>query len=97
MLLVDTVKGRVIDDEELKESYASRQPYGEWLDSHLVRLKDLKIPNVKVQEHHREERRRLQKAFGYTYEQIMHSILPMAQTGSAPTSEESTGNPSSVM
>ncbi len=44
MLLVDTVKGKVIDDEELKEIYAKKQPYGEWLDSNLV-LKDLKIPN----------------------------------------------------
>ena len=97
MLLVDTVKGRVIDDEELKESYASRQPYGEWLDSHLVRLKDLKIPNVKVQEHHREERRRLQKAFGYTYEQIMHSILPMAQTGSEPITAMGVDTPLAVL
>ena len=32
MLLVDTVKGELIDDEELKDDYASRQPYGEWLD-----------------------------------------------------------------
>ena len=32
MLLVDTVKGKVIDDDELKEGYAARQPYGEWLD-----------------------------------------------------------------
>ena len=39
MLLVDTVQGRVIDDDELKEKYASAQPYGEWLDSKLVTLK----------------------------------------------------------
>ena len=39
MLLVDTVKGEVIDDDHLKESYAARQPYGEWLDSNLVELK----------------------------------------------------------
>ena len=43
MLLVDTVKGKVIDDNELKEGYAKMQPYGEWLDSHLVQLKDIKI------------------------------------------------------
>lgn len=46
MLLVDTVQGRLIDDDELKEYYASKQPYGEWLDSNLVCLKDLKIPNM---------------------------------------------------
>lgn len=79
MLLVDTVQGKLIDDDELKEYYASKQPYGEWLDSNLVRLKDLKIPNVKVEEHSYEERQRLQKAFGYTYEEVMTSILPMAK------------------
>ncbi len=36
MLLVDTVAGRVIDDEELKEKYANEEPYGEWLDSNLI-------------------------------------------------------------
>ena len=56
MLLVDTVKGEVIDDDHLKESYASRQPYGEWLDSNLVMLKNLKIPNKRVSEYSYEER-----------------------------------------
>ena len=51
MLLVDTVQGRVIDDDELKESYASRQPYGEWLDGSLIKLAELKIPNMKVEDH----------------------------------------------
>ena len=41
MLLVDTVKGRLVDDERLKMDYASRQPYGEWLDRNLVNLCDL--------------------------------------------------------
>ena len=45
MLLVDTVQGKVIDDDELKEIYAGRQPYGEWLDSNLIELSSLKIPN----------------------------------------------------
>ena len=82
MLFVDTAEGKLIDDDELKEHYASRGPYGEWLDSNLVCLSDLKIPNVKVEEHSYEERQRLQKAFGYTYEDVMTSILPMAKTGS---------------
>ncbi|MDD6201596.1 MAG: glutamate synthase large subunit [Lachnospiraceae bacterium] len=81
MLLVDTVKQRVIDDEEIKEYYASRQPYGEWLDSNLVALKDLKIPNMSVPELTYEERQRLQKAFGYSYEELKSSILPMAKNG----------------
>ena len=51
MLLVDTVQGRVIDDDELKERYADKRPYGEWLDSNIVMLKDLKIPNERVPEY----------------------------------------------
>ncbi|MCI9336103.1 MAG: glutamate synthase large subunit [Lachnospiraceae bacterium] len=81
MLLVDTVQGRVIADEELKEKYASRQPYGEWLDNNLVFLKDLTIPNQRVPEYAGEERQRMQKAFGYTYDELKTSILPMAKNG----------------
>ncbi|MDE7222731.1 MAG: glutamate synthase large subunit, partial [Acetatifactor sp.] len=81
MLLVDMVKGEVIDDERLKESYASRQPYGEWLDSNLVELHDLRIPNQRMPEYSDEERQRIQKAFGYTYDELKTSILPMAQNG----------------
>ena len=82
MLLVDTVKGELIDDDELKEKYATKQPYGEWLDNNLVQLHDLKNPNQKVPMHTKEERARLQKAFGYTYEDLKTSILPMALNGS---------------
>ena len=81
MLLVDTVEGRLIDDDELKEKYATSQPYGEWLDNNLIKLKDLKIPNKRVALHSKEERARLQKAFGYTYEDFKTSILPMALNG----------------
>ena len=97
MLLVDTVQGRLIDDDELKEYYASKQPYGEWLDSNLVNLKDLKIPNAKVEEHSKEARKRLQKAFGYTYEEVMTSILPMAKNGSESIAAMGTDSPLAVL
>lgn len=84
MLLVDTVKGELIDDEDLKNLYANRQPYGEWLDMNFVHLSDLKFPNKAVQHYDHEEIGRLQKTFGYTYENIRTSILPMAETGSEP-------------
>ena len=82
MLLVDTVQGKVIDDEEIKEKYASRQPYGEWLDNNLTELKSIHIPNYRVPEYTYEERQRMQKAFGYTYDEMKQSILPMAKNGS---------------
>ena len=81
MLLVDTVQGKVISDEEIKEKYASRQPYGEWIDNNLVFLKDLTIPNQRVPEYTAEERQRMQNAFGYTYDELKTSILPMARNG----------------
>ncbi len=81
MLLVDTVKGCLVDDEDLKNYYANRQPYGEWLDSNLIKLKDLHIPNKKIVEYSEEELARLQKAFGYTYEDYKTTILPMADSG----------------
>ena len=86
MLLVDTVKGRVIDDDELKETYAGKQPYGEWIDRNLLNLKDLKIPNQRVPEYTKEERQRMQKAFGYTYESLRDAILLMAKNGGEGTS-----------
>ncbi len=62
MLLVDTVQGRVIDDNELKE-IMQKQPYGEWLDSNLVQLKDIKIPNQKVDRVYGKERAKTAESF----------------------------------
>ncbi len=84
MLLVDTKQCRLIEDDEIKNSYALRQPYGEWLDSNLVRLHDLHIPNKGVQTYSHDELVKLQKAFGYAYEDIRTSILPMAEKGAEP-------------
>ena len=81
MLLVDTARGRVISDDECKAYYASRSPYGEWLDENLVTLRELPVPNEMVAKSSREERIRLYKAFGYTYEDITSAILPMARDG----------------
>ena len=81
MLLVDTVQGKIIDDNDLKEMYAKKQPYGEWLDSNLLHLKDIHIPNERIEEYTEEQRARLQKAFGYTYEQYRTSIRNMALNG----------------
>ncbi len=85
ILLVDTREGRIIGDDELKARYASRQPYGEWLDGNLLHLSDLPIPNHRVEIRSKEQRARLQKAFGYTYEDVRTTILPMARTGAEPT------------
>ena len=97
MLLVDTVKGELIDDEDLKSYYSHKQPYGEWLDSNLKHLKDLKIPNKKVEEYSDEDRAKMQKAFGYTYEDVKNSILPMAKTGGEGTAAMGIDTPLAVL
>ncbi len=81
VLLVDTVRGKILQDEELKQLYTVSQPYGEWLDSSLVELKDLKIPNIRVEEYEPVRRKQLQIAFGYTYEEYKNSIRMMALNG----------------
>lgn len=97
MLLVDTVKGQILDDHVLKEFYASREPYGEWIDRNLLHLKDLKIPNQSVPEYTGEELTRLQKAFGYHYEDVMDTILPMALSGSDPLGAMGDDTPLAVL
>ncbi len=97
MLLVDTVQGKLISDDELKERYAGRQPYGEWLDMNLIHLKDLAIPNVRVEEYTPQMRTKLQRAFGYTYEDIKTTILPMAKTGTEAIAAMGTDSPLAVL
>jgi len=97
MLLADLREGRLVDDAGLKRRYALRQPYGEWLDRHLVYLRDLPIPNKRVETHPQALRDRLYKAFGYTYEDIKESILPMARDGAEPTSAMGVDTPLAVL
>ena len=97
MLLADTVQGRVIGDEELKEGCAARSPYGEWLDRGLLQLKDLAIPNHRVETCPPERLAQVQKAFGYTWEDVKDAILPMARTGAEPTAAMGADIPLAVL
>ena len=97
MLLVDTVRKKVITDEEVKMELAQRQPYGEWLDQHLVTLEELPVPNKKVEVYSQTQRDKLYKAFGYTYEDIMDAIVPMAKLGSEKISSMGTDIPLTVL
>ena len=82
LLVADTVGHRLKTDEELKEYYAKKKPYGEWIDQHMIELRDLKIPNQMVEQYTEETCARLRKAFGYAYEEYHDTILNMALNGS---------------
>ena len=97
MLLVDTVRKKVISDEECKMALAARQPYGEWLDQYLVTLEELPVPNKKVERYSQVQRDKLYKAFGYTYEDIMDAIVPMARLGAEKISSMGTDIPLAVL
>ena len=97
MLLIDTAAGKVISDEELKMKYATRHPYGEWLATNLIQLKDLTIPNIRPEEMTDRKRAELQRTYGYTYEQYKTMMLPMALSGSEPSSAMGCDSPLAVL
>lgn len=96
MLLVDTKKKELIEDYDLKKEYASSNPYGEWLDTYLLHLKDLPAPDKKTHIHSQHERDILYKVFGYTYEDVKDIILPMARVKLEPTSAMGTDIPLAI-
>lgn len=96
MLLVDTVKKELIEDYDLKNEYAKSNPYGEWLDTYLLHLKDLPAPDKKTHIHTQHERDILYKVFGYTYEDVKDIILPMARVKLEPTSAMGTDIPLAI-
>ena len=91
MFLVDTEAGRIIEDDEIKDSLASAAPYGEWLHAGLVRLEDLPSREHIVYPHSSVLRR--QRAFGYTEEEIRIILTPMAKSGGEALGSMGTDSP----
>ncbi|PTX91391.1 glutamate synthase large subunit [Opitutus sp. ER46] len=80
MFLVDTEEGRIIEDEEIKRQICGSLPYRQWLDEHLVHLKDLpEAPKVEGPDHATLLQRQI--AFGYTHEDERIILTPMARDG----------------
>ena len=79
MLLIDLEQGRIIEDEELKNQFASAKPYRQWIESVRVKLDD--VPAGALAPAHSESLLDRQQAFGYTQEDIKFLLSPMAQAG----------------
>ncbi|WP_037354465.1 glutamate synthase large subunit [Amycolatopsis orientalis] len=92
MFLVDTVAGRIVEDEEIKGQLASEHPYDEWVEAGLLRLEELPERDREVPLHAALVRR--QQAFGYTEEELETILEPMARTGAEPIG--SMGNDSPI-
>jgi glutamate synthase (NADPH/NADH) large chain len=91
MFLVDIEAGRIIEDDEIKQSLAASAPYADWLQGGLVRLSDLPAREHIVYPHSSVVRR--QRAFGYTEEEIRIIITPMAKNGAEPLGSMGTDTP----
>ena len=83
MLLIDTEEQRIISDEEIKQRVATDLPYDEWVKEHVIHLSEITqadesdIPKV-------EDLFKHQQAFGYTQEDLVRMIVPMAKDGKDP-------------
>ena len=97
MLVADTVSGRLLTNDEIKNRYAAVHPYGEWLDRGIVRLDDLPLPNHRARTHTQQMRDKLYKAFGYTYEDLKYALIPMAASGAEPTTSMGIDIPLAVL
>ena len=91
MFLVDIEAGRIIEDDEIKDSLANAHPYGQWVEEGMIRLKDLPDREHIIYPHASVVRR--QKAFGYTEEEIRVIITPMAKSGAEPLGSMGTDTP----
>ncbi len=83
MLLVDTEEGRIVTDEELKQRIASEHPYRQWIDEYMVNLEDLPEASD-VPQPSCENSTQRQQAFGYTHEDLVKILEPMAKNGVDP-------------
>jgi glutamate synthase (NADPH/NADH) large chain len=82
MFLVDTAKGRLVEDEEIKSELASEHPYDEWLAHDQIRLDELPARTMLTPQHGRVVTQ--QRLFGYTNEELRVILAPMARLGSEP-------------
>ena len=96
MFMLDTERGEIVQDSELKASLAARQPYGDWLTENMVSLSDLPEPDA-VHDTDYDTLTRRQAAFGYTLEDLRVILEPMALTGADPVGSMGTDVPLAVM
>jgi glutamate synthase domain-containing protein 2/glutamate synthase domain-containing protein 1/glutamate synthase domain-containing protein 3 len=92
IFLVDTAEGRIIADDEIKDQLAREQPYGEWLERHLIQIEDVPEAPFLPQADHPTVLRR-QQAFGYTQEDVTLLLAHMARAGEEPLGSMGTDTP----
>jgi glutamate synthase (NADPH/NADH) large chain len=97
MLLIDTEKGKIITDDEIKHEIASRQPYGRWLENYKIHLSELAEPRLAFASLSEDSVFRYQQVFGYSREDIDTIIKPMALDGKEPIGSMGTDVPLAIL
>ena len=97
MFVVDLEQGRIISDEELKQTICSQKPYAEWLNRYKIRLEELPEPRVMFTHLEHEQVFKYQKVFGYSTEDLENIIAPMAIDGKEPVGSMGTDIPLAVL
>ena len=95
MFLVDTVNGRIIEDDEIKDSIATSGPWGQWVSENAIALEELPWREHII--HTAPSVQRRQKTFGYTEEEVRVLIMPMAQSGAEPLGAMGSDSPLAVL
>jgi glutamate synthase (NADPH/NADH) large chain len=97
MFVVDFEQGRIISDEELKQSICAQKPYSDWLNKYKIRLNEIPEPRVMFTHLEHDQVFKYQKAFGYTTEDLDQIIAPMAIDGKEPIGSMGTDVPLAVL
>jgi glutamate synthase (NADPH/NADH) large chain len=97
MLLIDTEKGQIITDEEIKQQVSSQQPYGRWLENYKIQLGELAEPRLAFASLSEDSVFRYQQVFGYSREDIDTIIKPMALDGKEPIGSMGTDVPLAIL
>ncbi|MFH1836933.1 MAG: glutamate synthase large subunit [Candidatus Omnitrophota bacterium] len=95
MFFIDTEKGCIVDDKDIKENVSNRQPYGEWVRANMVEFNELKGVEKKYKEP--ENMLPYFKCFGYTREDLKEIIKPMAESGKEPIGSMGNDTPIAVL
>ncbi|WP_029287458.1 glutamate synthase large subunit [Cellulomonas sp. HZM] len=95
MFLVDTGRGRIVEDEEIKGQLAAQRPYAQWVQENSVFLEQL--PEREHVAHSSASVRRRQRAFGYTEEELKILLSPMAANGAEPLGAMGSDTPVAVL
>jgi len=97
MLIIDTEQEKIISDEEIKESMAKEHPYGKWIKNNMQKLEDLDSKGEVADDYIQHETLTSHRVFGYTYEDLTSTLMPMVKDGAEPIGSMGSDTPIAIL